>query len=210
MPDQSLLARLQRLYATADPSPSLQAVAQDHLLRLLRPWSAQTIATSPDNTPTATLSLNKDSARTAEQHASAPSLRTACAFPVTSGETMTPSTSPSMIDSRSSTQAFEGWRAHLHSEPPLDRVGRLEVLNDVSGHELRVFRKSPCPPRRRNSTQAFEGWQAHLSSEPPLNLVGRSEVLNDVSGRELRVFRKSPCPPRRRNSPTASDDDALE
>jgi hypothetical protein len=40
--------------------------------------------------------------------------------------------------------------------PPIDRVGRLEVLNDVSGRKLRVFRKSPCPPRRRNCSHASD------------------------------------------------------
>jgi len=150
-PDQSLLARSQGLSAATNPRPWQRAVAPENLLRLLRPGSAPTIPTSPDNNPTATRSLSNDPAHTAERHAPAPSLRTASAPQAPRGETMTPSTSPSIIDSQSSTYAFAGWRAHLSSEPPLDRVGRLEVLNDVSGRELRVFRKSPCPPRRRNS-----------------------------------------------------------
>jgi hypothetical protein len=46
--------------------------------------------------------------------------------------------------------------SHRRREPtgshlPVDRVGRLELLNDVTGRELRVFRKSPCPPRSRRS-----------------------------------------------------------
>jgi len=42
------------------------------------------------------------------------------------------------------------------SHPPIDRVGRCELLNDVTGRELRVFRKSPCPPRGRRSTLPSE------------------------------------------------------
>jgi len=154
MTDQSLLSRSQGLSATNEPLPSQHAFTPENLLLRLpapKPGSAQMIVTSSIDTSTVILSgaLINNPAHTAERHAPAPSLRTASAPQATSGETMTPSTSPSMIDRRSSAQAFEGWRAHLRSEPALDRVGRLEVLNDVSGRELRVFRKSPCPPRRK-------------------------------------------------------------
>jgi hypothetical protein len=33
------------------------------------------------------------------------------------------------------------------TNPPVDRVGRLELLNDGTARPLRVYRKSPCPPR---------------------------------------------------------------
>jgi hypothetical protein len=41
-------------------------------------------------------------------------------------------------------------------KPPIDRVGRLELLNDVTGRELRVFRKSPRPPRSSRSALPSE------------------------------------------------------
>jgi len=41
--------------------------------------------------------------------------------------------------------------AGLDTESAIDRVGRLEELNDVTGRELRVFRKSLCPPLARNA-----------------------------------------------------------
>ena len=56
-----------------------------------------------------------------------------------SGETRAASTSP---------RFFQG-HDHVSANPPIDRVGRLEELNDVTGRELRSFRKSPCPPRGR-------------------------------------------------------------
>ena len=40
-------------------------------------------------------------------------------------------------------------QGRVASHPPLDREGRHELLNDVTGRERRVFRKSPCPPRSR-------------------------------------------------------------
>jgi hypothetical protein len=37
-----------------------------------------------------------------------------------------------------------------------DRVGHRELLNDVTGRKLRVFRKSPRPPARRSSSPAHD------------------------------------------------------
>ena len=149
--DQSLLTRLQGLAATTDPSPSQQAVAQEQLLRLFRPGSAQTIATSPDNTLTATLSdasIN-DPAPTAARRSPAP---TYC------GETCSTASAPmgTSGETRASASDYdvEAWLAHLNSESPIDRVGRLEVLNDVSGRELRVYRKSPARRARHSSDES--------------------------------------------------------
>ena len=45
--------------------------------------------------------------------------------------------------------AFGDWTRHLPLDPPtFGRVGRFESLNDVTGRTLRVYRKSPHPPRR--------------------------------------------------------------
>jgi hypothetical protein len=54
--DQTLLAHSQRLSAPTEPPPSQPAFANENSLCLPRPGPAQTIVTSPDNTPTATLS----------------------------------------------------------------------------------------------------------------------------------------------------------
>ena len=54
----------------------------------------------------------------------------------------------------SSTSSFEqvGLIESLNDSTPfIERVGRFESLNDVTGRALRVFRKSPCPPRRKVS-----------------------------------------------------------
>ena len=58
-----------------------------------------------------------------------------------SGETRTASTAP---------RFFQG-QDRVSANPPIDRVSRFEELNDVTGRELRTFRKSPCPPRGRSS-----------------------------------------------------------
>ena len=42
-------------------------------------------------------------------------------------------------------------RGRVGQQPPIDQVGRRELINDVTGRELRVFRKSPCPHRSRRS-----------------------------------------------------------
>ena len=145
-----LLARSTR----PDSAPKPHPFAIELLLCLLRAGSAQTIVTSPDKAPAVTISdaLINDPVNpgpTAARHA-----------PVAryfSGETHS--------TAQSSAHGFEGWRAHLTSDLPIDRVvqydflndeagreprvGRREVLNDVTGRELKVFRKSPCPPRSR-------------------------------------------------------------
>ena len=54
--EQSLLTCSQRLPAPTEPCPSQQASANENPLCLPRPGSAQTIVTSPDDPPTATLS----------------------------------------------------------------------------------------------------------------------------------------------------------
>jgi hypothetical protein len=105
-------------------------------------------------------------------------------------------------------------QGRVRANPSIDRVSRFESLNDVTGRERRVFRKSPGPPRcRRSSINAPGPTEARnapsprsegpgrLGSHPAIDRVGRSsESVNDVTGRELRVFRKSPCPPRGRRS----------
>jgi len=149
-PDQSLLVRSPS--ASHDPCLSQQAFAKENLLRLLRLGSAQTIAAAPDNTPTVALSdtLFNEHASAAVRYSPAPmpcgeTCSTASAAPATSGESRTASAS-------SSEEVIEGWRAHLDSDPPMDRVSHREVLNDVSGRKRKVFRKSPCPPRARYSS----------------------------------------------------------
>ena len=69
---------------------------------------------------------------------------------------------------QSSAGGFAGWRAHLSSGPTIDGVVQHEFFNDESGREprvrrrqalndeLRVFRKSPCPPRARSSCQDYD------------------------------------------------------
>ena len=52
---------------------------------------------------------------------------------------------------------------HSSSDPPIDRVGRREVLNDASGREARVFIKSPCLPRRRNTSPACDDETSSLT-----------------------------------------------
>jgi len=134
----------------AEPPPFATAL----LLRLLRPGPTQTIATPPDKAPAVTLSdaMMNDPGPTVARHAPTSKVY---------GETR--------ITAQSSAGGIEGWRAHLTSDPPIDRVvkhdflndesgreprvGLRAVLNDVSGRTLRVFRKSPCPPRARNSYQ---------------------------------------------------------
>ena len=104
-----------------------------------------------------------------------------------------------------------GEQGRVNANTSSDRVGRFELLNDVAGRDMRVFRRSPSPPHSRGSSidapgptearnapppRCSEG-QGRLGSRPPIDRVGRSsESVNDVTGRKLRVFRKSPCPPR--------------
>jgi len=109
-----------------------------------------------------------------------------------------------------------------------DRGCRFESLNDVTGRESRVYRKSPPPPRGRTSINSggptvalkaptiseiasrsprcFEE-DERLSANPSVDRVSRFELLNDMTGRTLRVYRKSPPPPGRRSSPSADDSD---
>jgi len=47
-------------------------------------------------------------------------------------------------------------QARVGSHPPMDRVRRFESLNDVTGRALRVYRKSPCPPRSSRSALPSE------------------------------------------------------
>ena len=145
--NQSLLAYSQEDSATIEHCPSQPAFAPENLLRLLRPGCAQTNDTSRVDTLTRTLSaavINHPA------HAGGWYARSASAPPATRIETRTTS-----IDIES-TRAFEEWRALLGLEPPIDRVGRHEALNDVSGRQLKVFRTSPCPPRRRNCPHASD------------------------------------------------------
>ena len=107
-----------------------------------------------------------------------------------------------------------GEQGRVRANPSSGRVSRFESLNDVTGRERRVFRKSPGPPhcRRssinspgpteaRNAPSPHSEGQGRLGSHPAIDRVGRSsESVNDVTGRKLRVFRKSPCPPRARRS----------
>ena len=59
-----------------------------------------------------------------------------------------PSSRKDILDPRCS----EGQARRVGDNPPIDRVGRRKLLNDVTGRELRVFCKSPCPPRSRISS----------------------------------------------------------
>jgi hypothetical protein len=177
-PDPPLLGRSQQLDSPPEHSRSERNLGTtENLLRLLRPGSAETIVTSPDDAPAVALSdaFIDDVAPNAARRAfidnvtpnaarRAPASRsysyretrsTASAHPGTSGESRIASPSPSCRNRQSSPSAF-GWRAHLSADPLIDRVGRAEVLNDVSGRELRVFRKSPCPPRSSRSVLLSE------------------------------------------------------
>jgi len=131
--------------------------------------------------------------------------------------TGTPSITPNAGSQRLDTFA------RFNSEPPTEQVGQFELLNDVAGRELRVFRSSPRPPPARRSSPASDDnasdddkdvhHKASYSvdhSHPPFERVGRFELLNDVASRQPRVFRKSPCPPLARISSPASDDDASD
>ena len=127
------------------------------LLRLLRAGSAQTISTSLDNPPSVSLSdaLINHPGPTAARHALAPRYY-----------------SETRRKAQPSARGFDGWRAHLSSDPPIDRVAqreflndesgreprlrRRQMLNDVSGRERKVFRRSPCPPRARSSSQDYD------------------------------------------------------
>jgi len=164
-PNPPLLAHSQQLDSPPEHPRSERILeTTERLLRLLRPGSAQTIVTSPDVAPAVAFSdsLSNEPAPTAERHAPASrsssyreTRSTASAHPGTRGEARIASTSPSCRTRQSSPSAF-GWRAHLTADPNIDRVGRVEVLNDVTGRALRVFRKSPCPPRSRRSALPSE------------------------------------------------------
>ena len=84
---QTLLEDSRGLSAATDPPLSHQAVAQEKLLRLFRPESVQTTATSPDNFPTANLSdvLINDAAPAFLPYVEK-TLSTASAPPGTNGE----------------------------------------------------------------------------------------------------------------------------
>ena len=92
----------------------------------------------------------------------------------------------------------------------IERDGRFESLNDVTGQELRLYRKSPSPPRGRTSNNVSGPTvelQAPATSpsclegqEHSIDRSSRFESLNDVAGSKKRVFRKSPPPPHRRFS----------
>jgi len=130
------------------PSSSCAEREPNTFFVFLGAGSAQAIVTSPDNAPAGTLSdaLINDPGSTAARHAPASSYH---------GKTR------SMA--QSSARGFDGWEAHLTSEPSISRVvqhecfndesGReprecrwLEVPKDVTGRKLKAFRKSPCPP----------------------------------------------------------------
>jgi hypothetical protein len=224
------------------PSPFATAL----LLRLLRPGSAQTTVTPPEKAPPFSFWINPGALITASDMVfggalSGGATATARHAPASRyyGETRgttsahlntrTASTSPTCIAIQSPARGFEGWRAHLSSDPPIDRffqheflndesgreprvLGWREVLNDVAGREPRVFRKSPCPPRGRNASppppSSAAGGGGDNSPCPPRARNSSDECLNDVSGREPRVFRKSPCPPRARNASPSSPSSA--
>jgi hypothetical protein len=154
-----LLARSTRLDAPLKPPRFatellLRGAETEHLLHLLRAGSADTIVSSPDNAPAVTLTdaLIDDPGSTAARHAPAASYY---------GETRS--------TTQSSARGFDGWRAHLTSDPPINRVvqhdflndesgrkpregRRREALNDVTGRKMKAFPKSPCPPRARSSS----------------------------------------------------------
>jgi len=128
--------------------------------------------------------------------------------------TGTPNLTPSVGSQRLDTFA------HLNSEPPIDRMGRFELLNDAAGL---VFRNSPRPLLARNSfpasdddtpdgvsdgDKAFHPAYSMSDSHPSFEQVGRFELLNDVAGRKLRVFRNSPRRPLAGISSPASGGDA--
>ena len=131
--------------------------------------------------------------------------------------TGTPSRTPNV-----GSQQLDTFARRFNSEPPIERVGRFELLNDVAGRELRVFRNSPSPPQARSCATASNDAADddtdfhHKSSysvndlHPPFERVGRFELLNDVAGRQPRVLRKSPRPPLARISSPASGDDASD
>jgi len=52
---------------------------------------------------------------------------------------------------------FEGWRAHLTTNDPIHLVDRLQLLNDVTGRALRVFRKSPWRMRSTSTASDASG-----------------------------------------------------
>ena len=191
----------QGLDAPTELPRSQHAFAPEFLLGLLKPGSAQTIvATSPDNL-SATFIIN--TVQTAARQAKATRHH---------GE------------KRCAASAHPGTRDEART--PIDRVGRFEMLNDVTGRELKVFRKSPCPSRARRSSPASDEDASvgvcaaecstdapgrkldGVETDSPIDRLGRFEALNDATGRKLRVFRNSPRPPRARNSSPASDDDA--
>jgi hypothetical protein len=229
----------QQLDAPTEPPRSQHAFAPEFLLRLLRLGSAQTIVvTSPDNL-SATFIV--DAVQTAAK--SSPAIdrvgRHEELNDMTGRKLKVFRKSPRPPRARTPPDNFaaDGVCAArklknavgheqdgVKTDPPIDRVGRFEVPNDMTGRELRVFRKSPHPPRARNSSDncasdgvcaarnlnnAVDCERDGVEAEPPIDRVGRFEVLNDMTGRELRVFRKSPCPPLARNSSPASEDDAL-
>ncbi|KAJ1479170.1 hypothetical protein T484DRAFT_1749267 [Baffinella frigidus] len=154
-PDHPPLARSQQLDSASELTPF------QLILRGLRPGSAQTIVTLPAPPYTLSDALINVPAPTAARVAPASSyygeMRSTAAVQVgTSGETRTSSTSStSSFDGQSSAPDFEGWRAHMKPDPPI-RVGRFELLNDETGRELRVFRRSPCPPRGRSTSRRDE------------------------------------------------------
>ncbi|KAJ1467213.1 hypothetical protein T484DRAFT_1921769 [Baffinella frigidus] len=99
-----------------EPCPS-QPPSTHKLLLLLRAGSAQTIVTSPVKTAFAWASTSQHDGETTTRGA----------------VSARPGTSRSFV-------------AQLNSDHPVDRVGRTETLNDVSGRKPTVFRKSPSPP----------------------------------------------------------------
>jgi hypothetical protein len=162
-PARSLLASSQPLDSAPEPFP-LQRASATELLILLRAGSNQTIVTSPDTSAPENLSAAVTSvpAPTEARHAPASSYYDVMTRSAASTAASTPL---SCIDIQEFPHGCEGWRVHLNSDPPIKhgdpldvlnnvsikRVGRLEILNDVSGRKLRAFRKSPDPRRPRNS-----------------------------------------------------------
>ncbi|KAJ1464415.1 hypothetical protein T484DRAFT_1922970 [Baffinella frigidus] len=97
-----------------------------------------------------------------------------------------------------STASSQAHFMHLRCLP-IDRFDRVELLNDVTGRELRVFRNSPFPPRA-SSPASDDETSSSVSDDDtadrPFARGRRFVLINDVAG---RVFRKSPCPPRARS-----------
>jgi len=143
-PDKSRPAGSQGLHATTEPALTPEFLRLLHLLQDER--NTRRFASS---------ARHKVLSTTTSEHNACTSEHNAC-FDRRSRASARCCEGQSRLNSTPSAERVGRFEFLDGSTPSIDRAGRFESLNDVKGRELRVFRKSPCPPRSRSSSRSCD------------------------------------------------------